>query len=198
MSSFSTHVREGEKTAALARLIPGETSAIRGNARKPPSAVRNGRRERQCTVVAIPATPRQGKLSFLLPPPMQSRNAWRWVRAVSADLALVTLNWLLLGALLVPLHMVFPDRWVFRYAAGAPLFLVGVALLHGSLLTLIGSAGGLYTHVAELQAQSRILTNAVLWSSAVLAAASALQGNPAARTALFFAAGGLHLATLFG
>jgi exopolysaccharide biosynthesis polyprenyl glycosylphosphotransferase len=198
MPYFSAHVREAEKTAAFARLIPGETSAIRNDARKPPSSVRSGRLGKLCTVPAIPATPHQDKLAFLLPAPMQGRNAWKCLRAISADLALVTLNWLLLGALLVPLRTVFPQRWVFRYAAGAPLFLVGVALVHGTLITLIGHAGGLYTNIGELQTQRRVLANAVLWSTAVLAIASALQGNPAARTALFFAAGGLHLATLCG
>ena len=127
---------------------------------------------------------------------MQTRNAWKWLRSVSADFALIVLNWLLLGAALVPLRMVFPQRWVFRYAAGAPIFLVGVALLHGSLITLIAYSGGLYTSVGELREQGRILANAILWSTVVLAIALALQGNPAARIALFFAAGALHLAAL--
>ena len=197
MPPLSAHAREAEKTAAFARLIPGETSAIGNGARKPASSVRNGGLDRLYAVAEIPlATPYQDKLAFLLPPAIQGRNAWKWLRPVSADLALVALNWLVLGALLVPLRIVFPQRWVFRYAEGAPLFLLGVALLHGTLITLMGNAGGLYTHIGELRTQRRILANAVLWSTTILAVASALQGNPAARTALFFAAGALHMATL--
>jgi exopolysaccharide biosynthesis polyprenyl glycosylphosphotransferase len=129
---------------------------------------------------------------------MRTRNAWKWLRSVSADFALVMLDWLLLGALLVPLRIAFPQRWVFRYAAGAPTFLVGIALLHGALITLIGYSGGLYASIVELREQGRILANAILWSTVLLAIALALQGNPIARIALFFAAGGLHEASLVG
>jgi exopolysaccharide biosynthesis polyprenyl glycosylphosphotransferase len=199
VSTLPAHVRPGKETAAFARLIPGETSAIRKSARKPPSATGNGRLERLCPVADIPVRiPHEDSLAFLLPPPMRTRNAWNWLRSVSADFALVMLDWLLLGALLVPLRTVFPQRWVFRYAAGAPTFLVGIALLHGALITLIGYSGGLYTGIGELREQGRLLANAILWSTVMLAIALALQGNPAARIALFFAAGGLHGASLFG
>jgi exopolysaccharide biosynthesis polyprenyl glycosylphosphotransferase len=199
VSTLSAHVREAGERAAFARLIPGEASAIRKGARKPPWSVRNGRLEPLCAIAEVPsAIPREDTLGFLLPPPMRTRHAWKWLRSVSADFALVILNWLLLGALLVPLRMVFPQRWVFRYAAGAPIFLVGVALLHGALITLIGYSGGLYTGSGELREQGRILANAILWSTAVLAIALALQGNPAARITLFFAASGLHGASLVG
>jgi exopolysaccharide biosynthesis polyprenyl glycosylphosphotransferase len=190
-------LRTTADTVAFARLIPGETSAIRKGARKPPLPVRSEELEKHCAVAEIAqAPPREDKLAFLLPPPMQTRNAWKWLRSVSADFALVILNWLLLGALLVPLRMVFPQRWVFRYAAGAPIFLVGVGLLHGSLITLIGYSGGLYAGGGKLREQSRVLGNAISWSTVVLVITLALQGAPAARIALFFAAGALHLAAL--
>jgi exopolysaccharide biosynthesis polyprenyl glycosylphosphotransferase len=197
--TLSAHVRRDGETAAFARLIPGETNAIRKGARKPPSSVRNGWVESLCNLAEIPgATQHHDNLAFLLPVPMRTRNAWKWLRSVSADFALVMLDWLLLGAVLVPLRIAFPQRWVFRYAAGAPTFLIGVALLHGALITLIGYSGGLYTGIGELREQGRVLANAILWSTAVLTIALALQGNPAARIALFFAAGVLHGASLFG
>ena len=70
--------------------------------------------------------------------------AWRWVRSTAADFALVALNWLLLGALLVPLRVLFPHVRSFEYAAGAPVSLLGIALLHAALITLMGYTEGLY------------------------------------------------------
>jgi exopolysaccharide biosynthesis polyprenyl glycosylphosphotransferase len=187
------------EVAEFARLIPGEIAAIRNGVRKPAAAVKKLGQGRPRTVTEISgAAGRESKLAFLLPSPMRSRNAWNWVRSVSADLALVMLNWLLIGALLVPMRMVFPHRRVFSYAAGAPFFLLGVALLHGAFITLIGYASGLYTNFGGLREQRRVLGNSVLWSTALLAVASVLQGNPLTRAGLFLVAGALHLATLYG
>ncbi len=184
-------------TAAFARLIPGELTAIRSGARKPPASVRKPGAEKFSNIAEMSAAARKDKLGFLLPAPMQSRNAWYWLRSVSADLGLVTLNWFLIGALLVPMRVVFPHTRLFDYAKGAPLFLLGVALLHGALVTLIGYSGGLYANAGELRNQARVLANSVLWSTAVLAVALAFQGNSAAGTGLFLVAGALHLVTLY-
>jgi exopolysaccharide biosynthesis polyprenyl glycosylphosphotransferase len=192
---------EAPETGAFARLIPGEIAAIRSGVRKPPASLGKAGREKLWNIAEISGPQaREDRLAFLLPPPMQSRDAGNWLRSVSADLALVTLNWLLIGALLVPMRMLFPRTRVFGYATGAPLFLVGIALLHGTLITLIGYSGGLYskTKAGELRDQTRVLANSVLWSSTLLAIVFILQGSPGARAGLFFVAGVLHLAILHG
>ena len=143
-----------------------------------------------------PRTPRESRWAFLLPPPLEGRNAWTWLRLVTADFALVTLDWLLLGALLVRLRVVFPHTRVLAYAAGAPFFLISVALVQGALITLIAYSGGLYVGFGEKSGPRRTLANAVLWSTGILTLASLLQGAPIARTGLFIAAGALHFATL--
>lgn len=182
----------------FARLIPGEIAAIRSGARKPAAAVKKGGREKLRTITEIStAVGRESKLAFLLPAPMQSRNVSNWLRSVAADLALVMLNWLFIGASLVPMRMVFPHRRIFSYAAGAPFFLLGVALLHGAFITLIGYASGLYTNFGGLREQRRALANSVLWSTGLLVVASVLQGSPLTRAGLFVVAGALHLATLY-
>lgn len=197
MSALSAHLRQAAETVAFARLIPGETSAIRKGARKPPSSVKNGGPVRLHTVAEIPeATPALHDLAFLLPAPMRTR-AWKWLRPVSADFALVVLDWLLLDALLFALRTAFPQRWIFRYMAGEPGFLLGLGFLQGNLITLIGYSGGLYTGLARLREQGRMLGNAILWSTVVLAIVLALEGCPAVRIALLLAAGGLHGASLF-
>jgi hypothetical protein len=43
--------------------------------------------------------------------------AGSWARSTAADAALVTLNWLLIGALLVPLRTFFPQVHSFGFAA---------------------------------------------------------------------------------
>lgn len=198
MSSVSAHVDEAVETAAMARLIPGEITNIRSGIRKPPSSAGKIRREKFSKVAEMPIlAAEEDKLAFLLPPPMLSRDAWRWLRSVFADLALVTLDWLIIGAALVPMRAIFPRTRVFTYGAGTPLFLLGIALLHGALITLIGYSGGLYTSVSEMREQNKALANSVLWATTLLAVAFLLQGSPVARTGLFLAAGLLHWGALW-
>lgn len=139
--------------------------------------------------------PAENKWTFLLPPPLQSRHTSSWVGSVKADFALVTLDWLLLGALLVPMRMLFPHTRVFTYAAGAPSFLLGVAVLQGALITLIGYSGGLYLTGHE-RTQAKTLANAVFWSTVILALVFPMQGASVEKTGLFIAAGALHLGML--
>ena len=86
------------------------------------------------------ASKRDNALMFLVPGPLQSRTAGRWVRGTAADFALVALNWLSIGALLVPLRVMFPHVRTFAYAAGAPGSLLGIALLQAVLITLMAYA----------------------------------------------------------
>jgi exopolysaccharide biosynthesis polyprenyl glycosylphosphotransferase len=194
VSSLSAQINESPELPAFARLIPGEITAIQDGARKSPF-LRNSVREERTAVAKMPRiAAREDKFSFLLPPPMRGPHAWKWLRVVSVDLALVTLNWLVIGGLLVALRSLFPYERLLPRAAGEPLFLLGTGMLQGALITLIGYSGGLYTSHGEAAQQGRTLANSILWSTALLA--FALQGNPAARVVMFLAAGALNLATL--
>lgn len=194
MPTSSAQIDQGLEPPAFARLIPGEIMAIRNGARKPPSSVRKDLAEKRTAVAEMPSViALEDKFSFLLPPPMRGPDAWEWLRAVSIDLGLIILNWFLIGDLLVPLCGLFRGQRFVPSLAGVPLFLLGVALLQGALITLIGYSGGLYTH-GTLRNQGRTLANAVLWSTALLVFAS--QGNPAARAGMFVVAGSLNLAVL--
>jgi exopolysaccharide biosynthesis polyprenyl glycosylphosphotransferase len=113
------------------------------------------------------------------------------------DFALVALNWLLIGALEVPLRESFPRVRLFRYAAGAPVSLLGIALLHAVLITLMGYAEGLHTGHFDQVRQARILARSVLWATLLLCAAYGLQGAPWPTSVLFCGAGLLHFASLW-
>ncbi len=134
--------------------------------------------------------------ALLMPGPLQSRTGWAWVRSVAADFALVGLDWLLLGALLIPLHSVFPRVWVFGYAAGAPVSLLGISLLHAALITLMGYSEGLYTATNDQQRQVRILGKSIFWATILLCFTHGLQGASWTMSALFCVAGSMHFSAL--
>ncbi len=144
----------------------------------------------------VASTP-ESALALLLPGPLHSRMARRWVRSLAADFALVALNWLLIGALQVPLRWLFPHVRLFEYAAGAPVSLLGIAILHAALITLMGYTEGLHTGDGDLRGQARILAKSVLWATAVLCFAYGLQGAPWATCGLFCGAGLLHFGALW-
>jgi exopolysaccharide biosynthesis polyprenyl glycosylphosphotransferase len=133
-----------------------------------------------------------------MPRPLQSRMAWRWVRYTAADFALVALNWLSIGALLVPLRMWFPHVRTFAYAAGAPGSLLGIALLHAALITLVGHAEGLHSESGDLRSQARILGKSVLMATTLMCCVYGLQGVSWTTTGLFCGAGLLHFGALWG
>jgi exopolysaccharide biosynthesis polyprenyl glycosylphosphotransferase len=181
-----------------ARLIPGEIPAFRGNGKKPVRSVKvyPPEKMRAMTTEAAASAPENG-LTLLMPGTMRGGMAWRWTGSTAADFALVTMNWLLLGALLVPLRALFPHVRLFEYAAGAPFFLLGTAFLHAALITLMGYAEGLHTRGHDLWGQSRILGKSVLWATTVLCFAGGLQRASWATSGLFFGAGLLHFTALF-
>jgi exopolysaccharide biosynthesis polyprenyl glycosylphosphotransferase len=180
-----------------ARLIPGDTQLFRGGGKKRPQPVRSGAPEKVAEIsVGEGASAKQNALSLLIPGPLQNRMAWKWLRATFADFALVALNWLLIGALLVPLRMLFPHVRSFRYAAGAPLSLLGVALLHAALITLLGYSEGLHAGGRNLPRQARLLGKSVVWATALMSIAYGLQGVPWTICGLFCGAGLLHFGAL--
>lgn len=195
MSSLYAHPGE-EKPNALdwARLIPGDT--------------REGRRQAQAAhavssqkVAVFGAKTAAGGSDsawrLLTPSPLHGRLARRWIRSMTADFALVALDWLLIGALLVPLRILFPHVRTFEFAAGAPVPLLGLAVLHASLITLLGYTEGLHAGGRDRRRQGVIVGKSVLWATAVLSLAYVLQGAPWSTGALFCAAGLLHFGVLW-
>lgn len=174
--------------ADWARLIPGEMPATRSNPRR-----RGARRQASCIVGS--SSIREHDVSLAVPRPLQGRTAWQWLRSTAVDSALIALNWLLLGALLVPLRALFPWIRVFSFDAGSPGSLLGLALLHSALITLLMHAEGVPPGVCALTSQSRILLKSVLWATGLLAIAYGLQ-TAWPTSVLICCAGALHFGTL--
>jgi exopolysaccharide biosynthesis polyprenyl glycosylphosphotransferase len=116
---------------------------------------------------------------------------------MAADFALVALGWLLMGACLVPLRTEFPRVWSFKYSAGAPMSLLGVAILHAALITLLGYTEGLHRVEGGRSAQGWIVGKAVLWATAVLCLGYTLQGATWVTAGLFCIVGGLNFGMLW-
>jgi len=184
--------------ADCARLIPGEAPAWQDPAKPPPPARPVESAAEKVTEILYPRSNSSARtLDLLVPGPLQGRRAWNWLRSVAADFVLVGLDWLLLGGLLVPLRGLFPRVRLFDYAAGAPASLLGLAVLHAALITLMAYTEGLYAAGVDLNRQARILAKAVFWTTALLCFAYGLQGAAWAVSGLFCAAGLLHFAALW-
>ena len=194
MSSPFLHPRQRNATELdWARLIPGTTAGFQAGAKKPVRSV---------SPIVSEETPDAkastlgDKLFALLPSPLQGRMAARWMRSMAADVALVGLNWLLLGALLVPLHRAFPQVRLFGYDAGRPFSLLGIAVLHATLIVLMGHIEELYAADGSRLRRLRILCKSVLWATIVLCFAYLLQGVPWTIAALIWVAGAQHCGAL--
>ena len=177
-----------------ARLIPGAMAHFRENAKKPPGTVRPFGNPGPDLVPPLDGCSRENPLTLLLPFPLLSRGG-PWVRSVVSDFALVGLNWLLVGAALVPLRHLFPRIRIFDYAAGTPAFLLGLALLHAALITLVGYTEGLYAS-RDAPGQVRILAKSVLLATTLLVLVYGMQGAPWTRSGLFCAAALMHFGAL--
>jgi exopolysaccharide biosynthesis polyprenyl glycosylphosphotransferase len=187
------------READLGRLIPGYAPSLRGGKKRPQSArpvefLPDRVKEISAEGAARPTLDQFG---LLLPFPLRRRSAGRWARATATDAALIGLNWLLIGALLVPLRAFFPQVRTFAYAKGAPAFLLGIALLHATLITLIGYGEGLYDGASDLRRETCVLRRSILWATSLLAAAYALQGAPWTTSVLFFGVGALNFVALW-
>jgi exopolysaccharide biosynthesis polyprenyl glycosylphosphotransferase len=198
VSSPFLNPQQQEPQTAWARLIPGEAPLLRGK-KKPPQSVKSAvfRAEKVAEICQDePARARENTLALLMPGPLQNRAAWKWLRSTAADFMLVGLNWLLTGALLVPLRALFPGVRGFAFAAGAPDALLGIAVLHAALITLLGYTEGLYAEGGDLR-RTRILGKSALWATTVLCLAYGLQGAPWTTSGLFCAVGGLNFGALW-
>jgi len=186
--------------AVWARMIPGELP-FRSN--KPPQSVRQVQSATQPAASKVPPIAvdermpeRSSGLALLLPAPLVKRAGGRFARSAATDFALVALNWLLLGALLVPLRTLFPQIRVFGYDSGAPASLLGIALLDAALIALMGCVEGLYDG-ADLRKQARDLGKSVLWATGLLSISYGLQSATWATIVLFGGVGSLNYAALW-
>jgi exopolysaccharide biosynthesis polyprenyl glycosylphosphotransferase len=188
--------KSGEVEVEWARLIPGEKPSARRLRKKPPQSVKPFSLIKTVPGADEAEDPRDHVLPLLEPRPLQSRMAGEWIRATSVDFILIALDWLAIGALLVPLRMMFPQRHLFQFDAGAPLSLMGIALLHAALITLVGHSEVLHSASLDSRSQTRILGKSIVLGTAVLCFAYWLQGAWWSTCLLFGAAGLLHFAVL--
>ena len=187
--------RRQVERAECARLIPGEMPS-HSKFKKPPRSVRPD----VLTNMQLEPTPAaalpESLVALLAPHPLRSRTAWECLRSIGTDCALIALNWLSLGVLLLPFRVMFPNVPVFEFALRSSAFLLGVSLLHAALITLLGYTEGLYRAGSDLPAQTRSTGKAVLWGSLVLCFAYGLQGSPWTTSCLICFAGSLHFGSM--
>ena len=182
--------------SAWARLIPGEMPVgIRGR-KKPAGSVRSLPFENADRDPKV-AEPQGIIRRLLLPAPLQSRAAEAWVKSILADWALVTLNWLALGALMVPLRVLAPGLSWSELLSGAPLSLLGFAVLHAAFITLVGHTEKLYELTHNLRAQARVLAKSVALATLILCFALSFQSGSWVKTALCCAVGVLNFGALW-
>lgn len=195
MSSPHLHPQQQEPEASnWERLIPGEAALLRAQ-RKPPQSVKST----EFATDKVAEIPREepsaeSTLDLLVPRPLQTRSAWRWLRSTAADFVLVGLNWLLTGTTLATLGKTFLH--LRGFAAGAPNSLVGIAVLQATLITLLGYSEGLYAEDADLCRQAWIVGKSVLLASALLCFAYGLQGVSWAASGLVCVVGCLNFGAL--
>ena len=163
-----------------ARLIPGEIPEPRKLGKKRPGSVKPFMLEKTSPdVCAPPATTwRERTLEMLLPRPLQTRAAGKWMRSMVVDFALVALNWMLLSSIGVPLQrMLFLRSAAGPGDAGATIALAGLAILQAALITLLGYSEGLHLEGLDSRGQARILAKSVVGTTAILSFAYGMQGT---------------------
>ena len=190
--SLLKHLKTPEAEWA-ARLIPGVAVPFRGSLKKPSRSLMpkfEFPAEEAWPAPADPATKTfsETALGLILPSPLKTRDRERWLRLMAADFTLVGLNWLLVGAVSLftrPLEPLAPSR------------LLGIALLHAALITLLGYSEGLYARNSDLRQQARGLGKATLWATGLLCVSYQMQGALPSTTAVVCGAGLLSFCALF-
>jgi exopolysaccharide biosynthesis polyprenyl glycosylphosphotransferase len=129
-------------------------------------------------------------MALLLPSSWTNRSTRIGLRPVTADFALIVLSWLLVGAVRARL-------WPHAVGAPTPSSLLGVALLHAAMTTLLGQCSGLYAAGSSLPQRGRMLGKAVFWATALLWVSCKLQGAPTSLSMGVCGAGVLDFAGLF-
>ncbi|HKC70300.1 MAG TPA: exopolysaccharide biosynthesis polyprenyl glycosylphosphotransferase, partial [Terriglobales bacterium] len=103
----------------------------------------------------------------------------------------------LLGALLIPLRWFFPKATFFEYATGAPLPLLGLAVLQAALITLVGHTEALYSGACDVKVRAKVLQKSVALSTVLVSLGAGLLTLRWATSGLCCTAGLLHLGALW-
>lgn len=116
-----------------------------------------------------------------------------------ADFTLVGLNWLFVGAVSPLTQTVFPGTHLFEPVIRSlpPSKLLGIALLHAVLITLLGYAEGFYARGRDLQQQARALGKTTLWATGLLCVSLQMQGASPSMNDVICSAGLLNFCALF-
>jgi exopolysaccharide biosynthesis polyprenyl glycosylphosphotransferase len=194
-SSLFNPARQKAREVECERLIPGQT-ASRGS-KKPVQSIRARLTDNVTEIVASYPPETREPLALLVPRPLQGRTATSWLRSIAKDFALVALNWLLIGAALVPLRQAFPQIRTFGFASGTPFSLLGIALLHATLITLFGYSEGLYKPGEVTRRTMLALGKSVLLATAILGLAHGLLQAIWTISGLITGAGLFHFAGLY-
>jgi exopolysaccharide biosynthesis polyprenyl glycosylphosphotransferase len=195
---LSPRARSPRESDWAARLIPGAAGAFRGDVKKPPlragSSFRAvaGRVSPPAQAAPTPANP----LSLLWPDSFRKLSAETGLSAMAADFALVGVNWLLVGVIFQQLHRVFASLLFENAAATATRQVLGMALLHATLITLLGYSEGLYAGNGGWRSQAAALGKASLWGTVILCIATRLLGASVISSSEVCAAGVLHFVAL--
>lgn len=198
MSSVAINPEPREpQQAEWARLIPGQAPSACEESQKLHLTGSRAFGKPIALETDDPVHNSSGAISLLTPAPLQSRRAGKRMRSLALDWALMALNWLVGGAALVWLHAAFSrPLWVER-ASHEPLSLLGIAVLHAALVTLVGHTEGLYEDTCTPRREALILTKSIVLATSVLCGAYMLQGEPWSRSALCCGVGVMHLGALW-
>jgi exopolysaccharide biosynthesis polyprenyl glycosylphosphotransferase len=142
-----------------------------------------------------PANASRNALSIFVPGPLQGRMGLKWLQSTTVDFALVALSWLILGAVLAWLRQLSPLRGYERFTH-IPAPLLGAAVMHAALVTMVTYIEGLQVECSGLRSQVCVLGKSVLWATSVLCLAAGLQGLTWVASGVFCAAGLMSFGTL--
>jgi exopolysaccharide biosynthesis polyprenyl glycosylphosphotransferase len=197
-SQLNRSPRQPQTSDWAARLIPGAAGVFRGGTKK--AAMRVGAnlqplaaRVRTSLRIASPEN------QFAVLPVELLRRPWErnFLSAMAADFALVGVSWLLVAAVFVQLHEVFAHVRLFEQVAeSAGRQVLGIALLHAALITLICHSRGLYAGSGAPRRQAADLGEATVWATVILCVAVRLLGVSAISGSEVCAAGALHFVAL--
>jgi exopolysaccharide biosynthesis polyprenyl glycosylphosphotransferase len=181
-------------------LIPGAAGVFRVARKKPSMSVGAGFHA-SAQPVRAPSREESSLENFLaglLPEPVKKLWERNWLGAMAADFALITVNWLLVVAIFLQFGRIFSQARAFEHAtAGAVRHQVlGIALLHAALITLLGCSEGLYAWSGDVRREAAALGKSVLWATAILCVAAWLLAASAISCGEICVAGALHFAIL--
>jgi len=192
--------RQSRASDWAARLIPGTAGAFGVTGKKPVLQVGTGL---QPLAAEIPASSRKVSLpanflAGLMPEPVKKLWARNWLGAMAADFALITVNWLLVVAIFLQFGRVFSHTRAFEHSAAGAIRhqVLGIALLHAALTTLLGYSEELYAWSGDLRREAAALGKSAFWATAILCVAAWLLAASAISCGEICVAGALNFAIL--